>query len=138
MESEANNDSDSVDPVKTIVIDQYEHTESGLKLKLKEMAIDLLNEDDFELSPKDFRADLHEHAIPRFEMARIYILVCAMTGGKLGFSPADRETDPVYPIYEAAYRKLVSTERDRSLFLGIAKVGLECGFLSETQLAASH
>lgn len=136
MEHETN--AGNEERVKTIIVDQYEHSEAGLKLKLKEMAIDLLNEDDFELSPKDFRSDLHEHAIPNFEMARIYILVCAMTGDKLGFTAADRDRDPVYPIYEEAYQKLVRTERDRSLFLGIAKVGQECGFLSEAQRAAAH
>lgn len=136
MELEMNESGD--ERVKTILVDQYEHSEAGLKLKLKEMAIYLLNEDDFDISPKDFSPELHEHAIPKFEMARIYILVCAMTGDKLGFTAADRDSDPVYPIYESAYQKLVRTERDRSLFLGIAKVGQECGFLSEAQLAATH
>jgi hypothetical protein len=124
--------------VKPIIVEQYEHLESGLKVKLRDATIYLTNEDDFDLDPKDFRPDTNEHAIPKFEMARIYILVCAMTGDKLGFNPFDRNVDPVYEIYERAYQKLVKTERDRSLFLGIAKVGQECGFLSEAQLEASH
>lgn len=124
--------------VKPIIVEQYEHLESGLKVKLRDVTIYLTNEADFDLDPKDFRPDTHEHAIPKFEMARIYILVCAMTGDRLGFNPFDRNVDPVYDIYERAYQKLVTTERDRSLFLGIAKVGQECGFLSEAQLEASH
>ena len=124
--------------VKPIVVQQYEHSEAGLKIKLNDMALYLLNEDDFGIKPEDFRADVHEHAIPKSEMARIFILVCAITGDHLGFQPSDRDTDPVYPIYEKAYQKLVRSERDRSLFLGIARVGQECGFLSDAQQSANH
>lgn len=134
MDLESNENSD--ERVTSIIVDHYEHTEAGLKLTLREMALYLLNEEDFALSPQDFKPELHEHAIPKFEWARIYILVCALTGDKLGFTAADRDSDPVYPIYERAYQKLVRTERDRSLFLGIAKVGQECGFLSEAQQSA--
>ncbi len=124
--------------VKAIVVNHYEHSEAGLKIKLNDMAIYLLNEADFDIKPEDFRPDLHEHAIPKFEMARIFILVCAMTGDDLGFKPSDRASDPVYPIYESAYQKLVKSERDRSLYLGIARVGQKSGFLSAAQQAAPH
>ncbi|RZA13944.1 MAG: hypothetical protein EOP10_28875 [Proteobacteria bacterium] len=124
--------------VKPIIVDSYEHIESGLKLKLREMTLYLLNEDDFEITPAEFHAEKHEHAIPKFEMARIYILVCAMTGDKLGFSPSDRDTDGAYEIYERAYQKLVRTATDRSLFLGIARVGQDNGFLTEGQAKAMH
>ncbi len=136
MEREAQESQD--DRTKTIVVALYEHTESGIPLQLPEMALYLLNEEDFGISPEDFRPDVHEHAIPKYEMARIYLLTCALTGSKLGFSPTDRDSDPVYPIYERAYQKLVRLERDRSRFLGIARVGQECGFLSEGQQAAIH
>ncbi|MBC7660696.1 MAG: hypothetical protein H7249_13455 [Chitinophagaceae bacterium] len=130
-------DSDN-ERVKSLFVDQYEHLESGLKVKLREMELYLLNENDFGIKPEEFNPTKHEHAIPKFEMARIYILVCALTGDKLGFSPSDRGADPVYDIYERAYQKLVHTERDRSLFLGIARVGQDSGFLTEAQKNATH
>lgn len=123
------------DRVKPINVARYEHTEAGLKLTLHDMKLYLLNENDFAISPDEFDPVKHEHSIPKFEMARIYILVCAMTGDSLGFAESDRETDPVYPIYEQAFQKLVRTETDKSLFLGIAKVGIAAGFKSEHQLS---
>ncbi len=128
--------------VERIRVPQYEHNEAGLKLTLKDMTLYLLNEADFGLAPQDFDAARHEHAVPKFEMARIYILVCALTGDSLGFSPADRQEDPqVFRIYEKAYQKLLKTETDRELILKIARLGQQSGFLSELQEAqqeASH
>lgn len=121
--------------VKPLLVPYYEHLESGLRLKLREMTVYLLDEEDFGITAEEFNAAAHAHAIPKFEMARIYILVCALTGDKLGFSPADRDSDPVYPIYEKAYQRLVRTETDKALFLGIATVGHASGFLSENQMS---
>ncbi len=125
------------DRVEAITVPIYEHTEAGVKLTLRDMTLYLLNEEDFGLSPEEFDPLRHEHSIPKFEMARIYILLCGMTGGDLGFRPEERDTDPVYPIYEKAFQKLVRTEVDRSLFLGIAKVGVTAGFKSERQEGSS-
>ena len=124
--------SDSVHPIQLV---RYEHRESGLQLTLYDVTLYLLNEHDFGISPDEFDPLKHEYSIPKFEMARIYILVCALTGDSLGFKESDRDTDPVYPIYEKAFQKLVRTETDRSLFLGIAKVGMASGFKSEHQLS---
>lgn len=127
-------DEESSERVKALEVPHYVHVEAGLPLKLRDMTVYLLNEEDFDLSANEFDPSTHEHAIPKFEMARVYILLCALTGETLGFQPSDRDTDPVYPIYEKAYRKLVRTETDRSLFLGIARVGHAAGFLSEQQI----
>lgn len=123
------------DRVQPITVPVYVHTEAGLPLTLREMTLYLLDEKDFGISPEDFRPEAHEHAIPKFEMARVYILVCALTGDSLGFTPKDRNVDPVYDIYEKAYQKLVRTETDKTHFLGIARVGHASGFLSENQLS---
>jgi hypothetical protein len=115
--------------VKPLTVPLYIHQEAGLKLTLREMTIHLLNEADFNLAAEEFDPTRHEHAIPTFEMARIYILVCALTGDDLKVSAAD----PVYSIYEQAFQRLVRTEVDKTLFPGIARVGVRAGFHTQSK-----
>lgn len=116
--------------VKKIRVKSFEHVEAGVKMRLKEMTLYLLNEDDFGINPEDFRPSVHEHSIPKYEMARIYLIVCAETGDHLGFSPDDRD-DPVYQMYERAYQRLIHTEEDAELLKRVREIGEECGFRDE-------
>ncbi|RZA27246.1 MAG: hypothetical protein EOP10_00810 [Proteobacteria bacterium] len=127
-----NEESEYESRVKPLIVPLYVHHEAGLSLTLRDMTIYLLDENDFKINSNEFDPTRHEHAIPKFEMARVYILVCALTGDDLGLRTADKETDPVYPIYEMAFQKLVRTETDKALFPGIARVGVSAGF--HTQL----
>ena len=124
--------------VREIILPFFNHVEAGLEMELRDMHIYLLNEEDFSIIPDDFDPEQHEHAIPRFEMARIYLLLCARTGGSLGFKPEDRDSDPAYPIYEEAYRRASKLESQKHILLALAKIGQECGFLSEHQLKELH
>ncbi len=113
--------------VKLIEVPFYQHTEAGLPLKLKDMSIYLLNEDDFGIQPAEFDPAKHEHSIPKFEMARVFLLVCAATGDKLGFTEDDR-SDAVYAIYEKAWQRCLAIESAPELLLGLTKIGKDCGF----------
>lgn len=114
--------------VKKITIKQFKHHEAGLDLVLKNMALYLLNEDDFGINPDQFDPALHEHSIPKYEMARIYLLVAALTKDTLGFTPEDRE-DPVYQIYEKAYHRCLELEDDPELLKRLARIAISCGFV---------
>ena len=116
--------------VKPIIIDLYTHHEGGLNLKLKRMTVYLLNEAEFDISPAQFEPKLHEHSIPKFEMARVYLLVCALTNDELGFSPDDRE-DSAYQIYEKAYQRCLKLESDPELVRRLIRVALPCGFQAQ-------
>ena len=116
--------------VKKIVVDQFEHNEAGVRMQLHHLALYLLNEEDFGISPAEFRPERHEHAIPKYEMARIYLIVCATTGDQLGFSPDDSD-DETYRIYERAYQRCLRYESDPSLLRKIHTIGAECGFRDE-------
>ncbi len=113
--------------VKEIVVPVYQHSEAGLPLTLRDMTLYLLNPEDFQLEPSAFVPGVHEHAIPKFEMARIYLLVCALTGGDLGFAAED-QTDPVFAIYERAFRRTVLLEKDPEIQRALVRLGLRCGF----------
>jgi hypothetical protein len=115
------------DRVKKITIDQYKHHEAGLDLVLKNMTLYLLNEEDFGINPEQFDPELHEHSIPKYEMARIYLLVAALTGDALGFTPEDRD-DPVYHIYEKAYHRCLVLESDPELLRRLDLIAQSCGF----------
>lgn len=114
--------------VKKIVVDEYRHHEGGLNLVLRNMTLYLLNEADFGVSPEQFDPELHEHSIPKYEMARIYLLVCALTQDDLGFSPDDRD-DPVYHIYEKAYQRCLELESDPELLRRLDLIAQSCGFV---------
>jgi hypothetical protein len=113
--------------VKKITVDRYVHHEAGLTLELRPMSLYLLNEADFELDPRQFDPERHEHAIPKYEMARIYLLVCALTEDQLGFSPEDRD-DPVYIMYEKAYQRCCQGEADPATRAKLDRVATACGF----------
>lgn len=115
------------DHVKKISIEEYRHHEAGLDLVLKQMSLYLLNEDDFDLQPEHFDQDVHEHSIPKYEMARIYLLVCALTQDELGFTTDDRD-DPVYQIYEKAYQRSMELETDPELRQRLTLIAQACGF----------
>lgn len=123
-------ETDDEERVKKIEVETFDHTEAGVKMRLKKMSLYLLNEEDFGISPSEFRPDRHEHAIPKFEMARIYLIVCAVTGDHLGFLQGDRG-DPVYSIYERAYQRSLRLENDEALLKKIRRVGVECGFQTD-------
>lgn len=113
--------------VKRIVVPEYKHNESGLPLSFREMSLYLLNEEDFDIDARDFDPSRHEHAIPKFEMARIYLTVCALMGDRLGFTDADRD-DPVYRIYALAYQRCLAFEKNPEIIYHIKKLGLASGF----------
>lgn len=113
--------------VKKIQVREYRHHEGGLDLILKQMSLYLLNEDDFGITPEQFDPSKHEHSIPKYEMARIYLLVCALTRDDLGFSPEDRD-DPVFHIYEKAYQRCLALESDPELLKRLELVARTCGF----------
>jgi hypothetical protein len=115
------------DRVKKITVAQYKHHEAGLDLVLKNMSLYLLNEEDFGINPDQFDPERHEHAIPKYEMARIYLLVCALTGDALGFTPDDRD-DPVYHIYEKAYQRCLELETEPELLRRLDQIAQTCGF----------
>jgi hypothetical protein len=123
--------------VRKIIVDSFDHTESGVSMRLSPMSLYLLNEDDFAISPADFRPETHEHAIPKYEMARIYLILCARTGGALGFAPEDR-ADPVYAIYEGAYQRCLRYESDADLRRKLYGIGAACGFQDETDSPVSE
>jgi hypothetical protein len=113
--------------VKEIHVPLFHHAESGLSLRLREMSLYLLNPEDFSLSSEEFDPAQHEHAIPKFEMARIYLMICALTGDHLGFSEDDRE-DPVFRIYQDAFRRALAVEEDADMRQRLVRVGLQSGF----------
>ena len=113
--------------VKKITVPEYRHHEAGLDLLLKQMSLYLLNEEDFGISPDEFDPELHEHSIPKYEMARIYLLVCALTGDNLSFTPEDRD-DPVYHIYEKAYHRCLELESDPELIRRLLVIAQSSGF----------
>ncbi|MCX6129708.1 MAG: hypothetical protein NTX25_11695 [Proteobacteria bacterium] len=115
------------DRVKILVLDLYTHHEAGLDLKLKNMSIYLLNQADFGLSPAQFDPKLHEHSIPKFEMARIYLLVCALTHDELGFQPTDRD-DSASQFYEMAYHRCLKLESDPERIKRVFRIAQPCGF----------
>ena len=121
---ELDNETDSV---KKIRVNEYRHHEAGLDLVLKQMNLYLLNEDDFAINPDQFDPEEHEHSIPKYEMARIYLLVCALTQDNLGFNPDDRD-DPVYHIYEKAYQRCLELETDPELIRRLNVIAQSCGF----------
>jgi len=114
--------------VKKIRVKEYPHHEAGLDLVLKQMSLYLLNEEDFGINPDQFDPGLHEHSIPKYEMARIYLLVAALTKDDLGFTPEDRD-DPVYHIYEKAYHRCLELEDDPELLKRLAQIAQTCGFV---------
>jgi hypothetical protein len=120
-------DSSEQEHVKKISVSSYRHHEAGLDLNLKQMSLYLLNEKDFSILPEQFDPSVHEHSIPKYEMARIYLLVCALTRDDLGFTPEDRD-DPVYHIYEKAYQRCLELESDPELLKRLALVAQTCGF----------
>ncbi len=113
--------------VKQIQVPVFTHTEAGLSLCLREMNLYLLNPEDFSISAAEFDPNLHEHAIPKYEMARVYLLVCAITGDHLGFSEADRD-DPVFAIYQDAFRRALAAEENPDLRQKLVRLGLQSGF----------
>ena len=117
--------------VKKITVAEYRHHEAGLNLVLKQMNLYLLNEQDFGINPEQFDPLKHEHSIPKYEMARIYLLVCALTDDDLAFTPEDRD-DPVYHIYEKAYHRCLELETDREIIKRLLKVAQTCGFHTPT------
>jgi hypothetical protein len=127
MDAEEQDLQDRGERVQKIIVDRYTHREAGLTLTLRQMALYLLNEDDFGIDPSQFDPEIHEHAIPKYEMARIYLLVCAVTQDSLGFCPEDRD-DPVYAIYEKAYQRSRQHEEDSSLRAKLDKIAAACGF----------
>jgi hypothetical protein len=120
-------DAHEEDHVKKITINEYKHHEAGLDLILKNMTLYLLNEDDFGINPDQFDPESHEHSIPKYEMARIYLLVCALTGDAIGFTPEDLD-DPVYHIYEKAYHRCLVLESDPELIRRLDQIAQTCGF----------
>jgi hypothetical protein len=115
------------DRVKKITVNHYKHHEAGLDLVLKNLTLYLLNEEDFGINPEQFDPELHEHSIPKYEMARIYLLVAALTGDDLGFTPDDRD-DPVYHIYEKAYHRCLVLENEPELLRRLDQIAQTCGF----------
>lgn len=116
------------DRVKKITVDEFQHHEAGLDLVLKKMSLYLLNEEDFGINPDQFDPQVHEHSIPKYEMARIYLLVAALTQDDLGFTPEDRD-DPVYHIYEKAYHRCLELETDPELLGRLDRIAQTCGFV---------
>lgn len=116
--------------VKKIVVPLYTHHEAGLSLQLKDMSVYLTDEQDFGLEPGDFDLHRHEHALPKYEMARVYLLICALTGGDLGFGPDDRD-DPIYHLYEKAYRRCLSLESDPDLLERLHSIAARSGFTAD-------
>ena len=114
--------------VKKIRVKEYPHHEAGLDLVLKQMSLYLLNEADFSINPEQFDPVRHEHSIPKYEMARIYLLVAALTQDELGFSVEDRD-DPVFHIYEKAYLRCLELENDPELLKRLARIAQTCGFV---------
>jgi hypothetical protein len=127
MDSESH-DAPEQGHVKKIIINHFKHHEAGLDLVLKNMTLYLLNEDDFGINPDQFDPALHEHSIPKYEMARIYLLVAALTEDELGFTSEDRD-DPVYQIYEKAYHRCLELEDDPELLKRLARIAETCGFI---------
>ena len=118
---------DSSSYVKPIVLTEYTHHEGGLDLKLKSMTVYLLNEAEFDLTAAQFDPKLHEHSIPTFERARIYLLICALTHERLDFLPSE-SADATYQIYEAAYQRCLRLETEPELIKRLIQVAQPCGF----------
>ncbi len=127
MEQAGWEESQETEKVKQIQVSLFAHTEAGLTLHLRDMHLYLLNPEDFGIAAADFDPNLHEHAIPKFEMARIYLLVCAITGDHLGFTEEDRE-DSVFAIYQDAFRRALAVEDNPDLRQRIVRLGLRSGF----------
>ncbi|HYX31491.1 MAG TPA: hypothetical protein VE954_00165 [Oligoflexus sp.] len=121
-------DTPEQDHVKKIVVKAYKHHEAGLDLVLKNMSLYLLNEEDFGINPDQFDPEEHEHSIPKYEMARIYLLVCALTHDDLGFTPEDRD-DPVFHIYEKAYHRCLEQATEPELLTRLDQIAQACGFV---------
>lgn len=118
---------DSSNYVKPMVLKEYTHRESGLDLKLKSMTVYLLNEAEFDLTATQFDPNLHEHSIPTFERARIYLLICALTSEKLDFLPSE-SADATYRIYEEAYQRCLKLETEPELVKRLIQIAQPCGF----------
>ena len=131
MESQVFEEEFTQEKIKEILVPSYKHIESGMHLTLHDMKLYLLNQVDFAIDPRNFNPETHEHSIPKYEMARIYLMVCALTGGNLGFRPEERG-DPIYEIYEQAFRRSIRAESDIGLRRKLVRVASQCGFELES------